>query len=29
MTYVVAVATALANLLRFIIVFLGNSRRSS
>ena len=29
MTYVVAVATALANLLRFVIVFLGNSRRSS
>ena len=29
MTYVVAVATALANLLRFVIIFLGNNRRSS
>lgn len=29
MTYVVAAATALANLLRFAVIFLGNSRRSN
>lgn len=29
MTYVVAVATALANILRFVIIFLGNGRRNS